>query len=105
MKSKDVTLCMLYPPNQFSDLCVWQGLGIYPSSDPWGRPFTEEYYPERMKQAGLALCGSFKYILDGIQGDADFVAAMFLLNRPMATINNIFLYAFHPWGIDGKRKL
>ena len=83
------------PVQSISNLHVWQGLGVYPSSDPWGRPFTEEYYPERMKQAGLALCGPFKCVLDGIQGDADFVAAMFLLNRPMATIYNNLFYAFH----------
>ena len=72
-----------------------QGLGVWPSHDPWNRRFSEQYYPSRMKKAGQSLCGPFKAVLDGIQGDADFIAAMFLLNRLLAVMYNN-LYVFHP---------
>ncbi len=57
------------------------GLGLHPEFDPWGRPFDSDYYPEYFKKKGTPLAGPFTFILDGVQGDADFIAAMFQLNR------------------------
>ena len=57
------------------------GLGIHPHCDPWGRAFSETYFPNRWRKAGSRLSGRFNYVLDGVQGDADFIAAVFSLNR------------------------
>ena len=62
----------------------YSGRGEHPHQDPWGEPFTEAYYPERKLLAGSRLSGRYNYVLDGIQGDADFVAALFSLNRILA---------------------
>ena len=62
--------------------CHHWGLGVHPHQDPWDRPFTEEYFPDRWLKAGQRLSGPFTYVLDGVQGDADFISAMFQLNRP-----------------------
>lgn len=89
-----------------------QGLGIHPHQDPWGQPFSEAHHPKRFAVAGSRLSGEFTYALDGVQGDADFVAALFNLNRiskhigsfcvsldyPNETIannNNLFFWGYH----------
>ena len=57
------------------------GCGVHPSSDPWGEPFSEAHHPHRMRLAGTRLSGPYCFALDGIQGDADFIAALFSLKR------------------------
>ncbi|CAJ1393633.1 unnamed protein product, partial [Effrenium voratum] len=47
--------------------------GVYPSCDPYGAEFSETYMPERYKLAGLALAGNYKFVLDGVQADQDYV--------------------------------
>ena len=54
-----------------------------PEPDPWGRPFSMDYYPERALVANDDVAGPFRFVLDGIQGDADFVAAMFELKSAL----------------------
>ena len=79
-----------YPQGRFhlviSTSCIiplcCQGLGVHPHEDPWGVPFSESYCRDRWLRAGSRLCGPYTFALDGIQGDADFVAALFQLNRP-----------------------
>ena len=61
-----------------------RGIGVHPSADPWGRDFNQDYYPRRFDKAGTRISGDFTYALDGIQGDADFVAAIFNLQRYLA---------------------
>lgn len=61
------------------DLCL--GLGLHPEVDLWGRPFDLHYYPNYFRKKGTPLAGPFKFVLDGVQGDADFIAAIFELNR------------------------
>ena len=83
------------------------GLGVHPHEDPWNRPFTNDYCPDRWMKAGHPLSGPFTYVLDGIQGDADFIASMFQLNRPWSKHIcklNLFIswwvcriYSGHPW--------
>lgn len=68
----------------------WWGLGVHPHSDPWGFAFGGDYCPDRARKAGSPISGCWTYALDGIQGDADFIAAIFSLNRPMV-INNVFV--------------
>lgn len=62
----------------------WWGLGVHPHSDPWGVAFGADYCPDRARKAGSPISGCWTYALDGIQGDADFIAAIFSLSRPMA---------------------
>jgi hypothetical protein len=80
----------------------WWGLGVHPHSDPWGFAFGGDYCPDRARKAGSPISGCWTYALDGIQGDADFIAAIFSLNRPMAIIitslyaDTCFFFANHP---------
>ena len=56
-------------------------------------PFTDYHFPERKGKSGTRLAGHYRFALDGIQGDADFVAAMFNLQRPKAIV-------ITGWGLD-----
>ena len=58
---------------------------MYPSCDPWGRRFDSAYMPSRAKLAGQAISGTFHWILDGFQGDGDWVAKTFQLTRSLAS--------------------
>ena len=62
------------------------GRGFHPECDPWGRPFSENYHSNRAQKANTRIAGRFHMVLDGVQGDADFIAAIFKLNRLMAGI-------------------
>ena len=61
------------------------GRGIYPSSDPWGKPFSGDYEPARFKKAGQLLVtpgsGAARGIFDGIQADLEFVKKILFLQR------------------------
>lgn len=52
---------------------------MHPATDPWGAAFSDSYCPDRLKVAGKPIAGQFHFILDGFQGDADFIAALFSL--------------------------
>ena len=62
------------------------GKGLHPECDPWGRPFSENYHPKRAQKANTRIAGRFHMVLDGVQGDADFIAAIFKLRRCIAGI-------------------
>lgn len=62
-------------------LILFSGQGTFPYTDPWGRPFDESYFPDRLRVAGTRIAGQFTFVLDGVQGDADFIAHIFSLNR------------------------
>ena len=74
-------------------MLVWtivlqKGLGRHPQDDPFGVPFSPTHHPERFAKSGLPLAGPFTFVLDGVQGDADFVASLFSLKRiPVETKN------------------
>ncbi len=78
------------------------GLGVHPECDPWGKKFSADYYPNRYEIAGTRISGPFTYCLDGIQGDADFVASLFSLQRFLAWIAKLkfwwFPQNFSVWG-------
>ena len=71
------------------------GQGTHPHCDPWGWEFIPEYEWERWNKAGSRLAGPYTFILDGIQGDADFIAAMFNLKRHVNQIRSKFWNACH----------
>ena len=62
-----------------------EGLGVHPDTDPWGRRFSADFHADRWTIAGTPIAGRWTFCLDGVQGDADFVAAMFSLNRFITT--------------------
>lgn len=64
---------------------------MHPDRDPWDRPFSADYERGRWEKAGTRLAGPFTFVLDGVQGDADFVAAMFGLQRAMTTMVSFYL--------------
>ena len=66
---------------RFKEILPTWGDGVHPSSDPWGDPFGEGYEPKRAALAGSPIAGGWKFVLAGFQGDADFIAALFSLNR------------------------
>ena len=72
-----------------------KGLGVHPHTDPWGRCFSMDFHPDRWKLAGTPLSGNYVYCLDGVQGDADFVAAMFGLKRLMPS-NTKYVFFYTP---------
>ena len=77
------------------------GLGKHPHEDPWSKPFSKTYCPDRLKLAGSALAGPFTFVLDGIQGDADFVASLFSLKRVLLKLKGS-KSQFFIWHIVGE---
>ncbi|CAE6910451.1 unnamed protein product [Symbiodinium natans] len=57
------------------------GKGEHPACDPWGRPFTSSYCPQRRKLAGCKLAGGFFGVFDGVQADQEFLKKTFQLQR------------------------
>ena len=58
---------------------------MHPDCDPWGQAFSPTYEAERYRKAGTPIAGGQFYgILDGVQGDADFIAHIFDLQSPMS---------------------
>ena len=60
-----------------------QGSGRFPSADPWGKPFTKTYFPQRAKVANELLAEGFFGVYDGIQCDQEFLKKIFSLQRPL----------------------
>ena len=53
------------------------GNGLYPYHDPWGRSFTKDYCKSRWALRGQPIAGGYRAILEGIQGDQDFIRILF----------------------------
>ena len=70
------------------------GSGTHPHEDPWGQRFTQAHQPHRARLAGTRLCGRYCFALDGIQGDADFIAALFQLKRTLLQPKLFFQICF-----------
>ena len=49
---------------------------MWPSEDPWGEQFTDAYFPDMKACAGQQLCGGWRAVLDGLQGDQDWLVAV-----------------------------
>ena len=62
---------------------LFEGTGIYPSTDPWGVPFDHGYYPERKALAGTRIAGPWACAFDGVQADMDWMASAFQLKRSL----------------------
>ena len=71
--------CALKTPNSL-------GTGRYPSTDPWGQPFSPNYNKHRYEVAGELLFPNedgivWRGIMEGIQADQDFLRLMLHLTR------------------------
>ena len=60
------------------------GTGMYPFSDPWGKPFSKDYCRDRWKLAGTRIAGPFLSCLEDVQGDQDYIRSMMTPARPLA---------------------
>ena len=58
-----------------------RGDGRYPAEDPWGHRFSSSYYPHRAGIAGQPIAAGFRAVVDGFQGDQEWVKKMFSLTR------------------------
>ena len=63
-----------------------RGNGLYPYTDPWGRPFARDYFPDRLRVAGLPIAGKFRGVYDGCQADLEYIKKVFSLQRSLAPI-------------------
>ena len=62
---------------------------MYPDADPWGRPFSKDYYPDRFRMAGRPLAQGFIGAFDGVMSDWEFVKKLFNLQRFLDTTFSI----------------
>ena len=71
---------------------------MFPSTDPWGRPFSKVYHAERAKVAGTPLAGGYIGIYDGVQCDQEFLKKIFSLQRPLGALrsrsHHIYTYMY-----------
>ena len=57
------------------------GHGVWPSHDWDGVAFSDSYQPRWCKLAGTAICGGWRGIMDGVQGDPEFLHKLFRFKR------------------------
>lgn len=77
-------LARLTMPNSFYLVNIFVlglGSGLYPYDDPWGRSFTKDYCKSRWALRGQPIAGGYRAILEGIQGDQDFIRILFSPSR------------------------
>ena len=79
----NVQFCKTKFTHSYRKLC--SGLGIFPDADPWGQPFSDSYHPNRKRLSGQRIAGPFRFVLDGVMGDADWIAHIFHLKRPLVS--------------------
>lgn len=63
-----------------------RGRGVWPDRDPWGESFGDSYFPDMKELAGQALCGGWRAVLDGLQGDQDWLVATLRPKRVSITV-------------------
>lgn len=62
---------------------------MYPSVDPWGNEFPEG--SKRWKMAGRQIASQYRAVLEGIQGDQDFIRILFQPNRLLIPFERFFV--------------
>ena len=72
------------------NICI--GTGKYPRCDPWGRPFTAQYHPHRMRLAGKRIAGNYVGVLEAFRGDQDFIRILFSPSRCIAAFLGNYKY-------------
>ena len=54
-------------------------MGIHPPVDPNGRPFSDNYLPERARLANTSLAGGFRFFISGHRGDQEYMVIAFFV--------------------------
>ena len=54
---------------------------MYPAADPFGEPFSPEYMPQRRRLANTPIAGGYRFVLDGVQADQDYIRLIFTLGQ------------------------
>ena len=73
-----------FPFSAFLSGCMLRpilGAGTYPTADPYGRPFSTSYMPDRHRVGGKPIAGEYRFLFDGVQADQDYCRLLFGLNR------------------------
>lgn len=73
--------------------------GLWPSADPWGKEFSSAYMPEWARLAGSLLAGGFRGVLDGVQGDQEWVFKTFATKRFLIERLRLFSVSIEVHGI------
>eukprot|EP00434_Breviolum_minutum_P044970 symbB.v1.2.040227.t1/scaffold7085.1/size15199/2 len=55
--------------------------GCFPKADPWGTEWSESYYPHRKSMGGQRIAGPYVGVLEGLQGDQDFIRVLMSPSR------------------------
>jgi len=58
-----------------------QGNGLWPTHDWEGKEFRDKHYPRWFALAGSEICGGWRGVVDGYQGDQDFLHKVFQFKR------------------------
>ena len=61
------------------------GHGVWPTHDWEGIAFSEEHHPHWFALGGSLLAGGWRGVLDGIQGDQDWLHKVFSFKRTLDT--------------------
>ena len=64
---------------------AFQGSGVYPSCDPWGKPFSRTYCKKRFELSGQRIAGPYVGCLDAILGDQDYIKTIMSPSRFLDT--------------------
>lgn len=73
---------------------VGPGTGRYPSHDPWNKPFSKDYCKSRWVLSGQLIADGYTSVLEGIQGDQDFIRILFSPSRPWKQYWCLFIAVF-----------
>ena len=60
-----------------------QGNGLWPDRDWEGTAFSDVHFPEWYALAGSELCGGWRGVVDGYQGDQEFLHKIFRFQRTL----------------------
>ena len=76
-----------------------QGNGLWPTHDWDGREFSHNHHPRWFRLGGSELCGGWGGVMDGVQGDQDFLHKIFQFKRHLDWLVMCFFwfYSLWPW--------
>ena len=76
-----------------------QGNGLWPTHDWDGREFSHNHHPRWFRLGGSELCGGWRGVMDGVQGDQDFLHKIFQFKRHLDWLVMCFFwfYSLWPW--------
>ena len=60
-----------------------------------GGPFSKSYFPRRWRMAGMQIASDFVAVLEGLQGDQDFIRILFQPARHQTEFGTIIFDFFN----------